>query len=371
VINGNSATAADIEKYDIVSCNGTGIYSVTRRQISGCLEDADPNTGAPATVTLLGTDFEVLDSAAGDLGGIRLGDTITLLLTPDNKVAGIVPGPELSVTNYGVITGLSSSYISVALSCGMTLSGGIGDAATDIAVGSLVSIASGDGGTMDVYKVYNNMTVLSLDVKNGKLGSDPLSKAVTVYESVGDGAVSEISLSDIPLDTVEAAKIRIAAYDASGNINLLVLHDVTGDRYAYGFIANGTKTVTTDGMTATYNTTSVTNSTGKTTALGGASFATGTLAGLAVSTDGELAGSASLTAVPSISRSAFRQVSDGTYTVTIGAGTIPVADNVQVYLKETAQWTTLVKARSYSDSLTVYYDKTIETGGKVRVIVAE
>jgi hypothetical protein len=371
IINGNLSNVSDINQYDVISYSGTGFYSVTRRQITGCLEDADPNTGAPETVTLLGTDFEVLESAAADLAGIRPGDTVTLLLTTDNRVAGIVPGTSLNLKNYGVVTDLTSATVTLALSCGMTLSGRLGDIASDIAVGSLVSVASGEDGALDIYKVYSRTTASSLDIPACRLGSDALSRTVTVYESIGDGAVRQISLSDIPLDTVTATKIRFSAYDAAGNVDLLVLNDVTGDMYTYGFISSGTKTVTTDGMSATYNTTSVTNSNGKTTAVGGTGFSAGTLAGIAVTTDGQLAGASALTAAGEISRNDFRQNADGTYSVILGSGAIPVADDIQVYLTETGTWTTLAKARSYSDTLTIYYDKTIETGGKVRVIVAE
>ncbi len=69
-------------------------------------------------------------------------------------------------------------------------------------------------------------------------------------------------------------------------------------------------------------------------------------------------------------RHAFWQDSDGKIYVNTSVGIIPVADIVQVYIESSQSWTTLSKARSYSDSLAVYYDKTPATGGKVRLVIA-
>ncbi|SHI15180.1 S-layer homology domain-containing protein [Sporobacter termitidis DSM 10068] len=370
-INGAKSTAADIEKYDVVSDSGSGIYNVTRRRVTGRYDDATPNTSSPGTVKVLGTEFEVLDSASASLSGFKIGDTITLLLTSDNKVAGAVSGSALSNTNYGVVTALTTSSATVALSNGVTVSGAVQSVGTDVVKGSLVTVGSYDAGTIYLSAVGSASSASALSVAAGTLGSLSLSKAVTVYECVGASAVSKIELADILVDTVSGSKIKFYATDPAGDVSILLLNDVTGDVYTYGFIKNGTVTQSSGGLSATNPTTSIINGDGTTTAVTGTTGLTNdTPAGIAATGSGTLAGYAALTAVSGVSRTSFHEDADGTLYVTTASGYIPVADNVQAYIESSETWAALSKARSVSDNLTIYYDKTPAAGGKVRVVIA-
>ena len=49
---------------------------------------------------------------------------------------------------------------------------------------------------------------------------------------------------------------------------------------------------------------------------------------------------------------------------------LPVAGNVLCYNKTTKSWfASLDEARAYSDTLTIYYDRAPQEGGKVRLVV--
>jgi hypothetical protein len=211
----------------------------------------------------------------------------------------------------------------------------------------------------------------SLNIAAGTMGSLSLSKAVAVYECVGGSTVSEIKLSDIRTAAVDSTKVRYYATDYAGDVSLLLLDDVTGNAYTYGFIENGSVTDKSASLSATNPTTSVTNSNGTTTAvLGTTNLAAGTPAGIAATGGGVLAGYATLTAVSGVSRSSFQQDDDGVWYVKVSGGLIEVSGDVQCYIDSTSTWTTLVKARSSSDNMTLYYDKTPSTGGKIRIIIA-
>lgn len=65
-------------------------------------------------------------------------------------------------------------------------------------------------------------------------------------------------------------------------------------------------------------------------------------------------------------------------TLTTNSMILPISDQVQIYNEATKTWYTakdgghpenLQQALAFSDDLSVYYDKTPETGGKVRIIV--
>lgn len=369
-INGAAATAADIIKYDVVSYDEAyGVCSVSRRAVTGRYDSASPNGENAETVTVMGTEFSVLDSAVDALAGSTVGTTITLLLTSDNMVAGVVKPSSLNSTNYGIVKSLTSASATVELTCGVTVSGTVSGVNSEIGVGTLVTVAAYEKGALSITSVYDT-TNAYLNLTAGTLGSVSLSKAVAVYECVGKSGVTEIALSDIPGTTVESSKVKFAAYDSSGKVRLLLLNDVTGNRYSYGVIKNGTKTETVSGFTVTNATTTITNGSGSSTLLGNTSLSHGAYCGVASSVSGSLAGYATLTAVTGVTRSSFTEGTDGTLYVSTTAGLLPVSDEVQAYITKTETWTTLTNARAYSDTLTIYYDKTITTGGKVRVIVA-
>ncbi len=145
---------------------------------------------------------------------------------------------------------------------------------------------------------------------------------------------------------------------------------MTGDLYSYGLIETGTKSTTTNGLTATNQTVSVTNSEGTSEAYICSSITFTAAAGIVGKNDGRLAGYVNLNKLTGVGRYDFEKDEDGNYYVIIDDEAVYVWDGVQVYIDETDAWTTLDKARSYSDNLTVYYDKDPGEGGKIRVVIA-
>lgn len=371
-INGNAATASDILKYDVVSYDEDfGVCNITRCAITGRYDAAYPNTENPERVTVMGTEFGVLDSAASTLANFDVGSSITLLLTADNQVAGAVAGSALSCSNYGVVKSLTASDATVTLFNGVTVSGEVENVSSSIGVGTLVTVGAYQKDILNISAVSETTSSSRLELSTGKLGTYSLSKALTVYECVGKSTVIEIALSDIPALTVDSAKIKFVAYDSSGSVCLVLLSDVTGDCYTYGVIENDTVTETVGPLSATYATICVTNSEGTSTPVFGSTpLYTGEYAGIASTGGGDLAGYTTLTDITNISRSDFQQGSDGLLYVSAAGGLIPVSDEVQAYIVDSDTWTTLANARSYSDNLTIYYDRTLSTGGKVRVVVA-
>jgi hypothetical protein len=150
-VNGNPAENSDIRKYDVLTDNGSGVYTVTRSKITARLEDAEPSLNAADTVTVLGKTLDVLDCAAGALAGFKIGDTVTLLLTAGGRVAGAVSETECRVVNYGVVTSLSGAGAVVRLANGISVSGAVGTVGAGVYTGSLVSVSSSNAGTLNLY----------------------------------------------------------------------------------------------------------------------------------------------------------------------------------------------------------------------------
>ena len=371
-INGKAAEASDIVKYDVLAIDeGYDACYVTRYALTGRYEALEGSAELPTSVTVLGLTFEVLESAAPSFKEFLPGSTVTLLLTSDYKVAAVLPAYKYSTINYGIVESLTASGAVVRLLNGLAVSGKVSDLNDDVGKGCLVSVNAPESGALSMSVVLDSKNADSLNLKTGKLGNHAISPAARIFDSVGGSSVTEIALSDIAGDTVDVPKIKVVLLDASGKVSLLLLDDATGDAYTYGLVKLTSVTVGSGDDATTVGAVAVTNGSGTTEyAVGSSGFMLGEVGGIAVTGDGQLAGAAKLTAVTNLKRDSFQTLSDGTTYVKLDSGLLPIDDNVQVFIESTGKWTTLDKARGYSDNFTAYYDRTPSTGAKVRVVIA-
>ncbi|SMC59789.1 S-layer homology domain-containing protein [Papillibacter cinnamivorans] len=372
--NSSEVTASELRQYDVATYNpDTKTFSVSDLRITGIYENAYPNVDSPSKVTVMGCELAVLPGATDGLSGFKIGDTVTLLLTSSHKVAGALSPDVLRATSVGLVKSVSTSGAEVQLLSGITASGkaDMQEYAASQLTGQLVTVGSLRVGYLTLSRLSEQTTESSLDLNTRRLGSISLAENVRLLEKVGNGAVSEISFDDLVQTSIPASKILSAGYDSTGRVNYVLLNDVTGDRYTYGFFLYTPNKTETE-VDKDYNSTIAVQTLGGTSeALAtGAMFTDGEPGGIAGTIDGKLAAYVSLTPITGIRRSAFSTDSSGTVTVLAGGYLFRVASDVPCYLKSTDSWGNLTRARGFSDNLTVYYDKLPSAGGKIRLIVA-
>ena len=368
VKNGAAATAADLRQYDVATYDPTTrtIY-VSDYRLCGIYESASPNKDTPETIRVLGHDFDLVGGASEDISGINLGSNITLLLTADRKVAGVLQGNYDNGTAVGVVTSSDSNGIEIEMLNGLTLKSGTTLSGTQASAmeGEIVSVYSYRSGTISVNRL--SASAGTFNVANRTVGSSALSESVRIFDKVGN-KVKEISIGDILTATVPASKVVYAGKNYANEISVLVLNDATGDCYDYGLLHYEMRSESDNGFVYTNSYISVTNSAGESEWIvtgHASSDMNGKYGGIAKGGNNRTAGVVLLTALNNVPRSSF----SGGY-VTYNGIVLPISDDVQCYIKDQDRWTDLASARAYSDNLTVYYDKTVADGGKVRVVIA-
>lgn len=331
-------------------------------QVAGRLESASPSLRRATTVTVQGATLAVNDWGREALAACSVGDIVQVTLDRAGKVDDVAL--TTNAANVGLLT-INGNKASVSLP-GATISGTLATSATNVSPlsGSLVRARVNTVGELSISTLATQSPAASLDVTARTLGSAPLSTDVTIYERVGSAPAQAISLDDILTPTVAAKDIEYVGYNAAGEVNLLLLQDVTGNGYAYGKLLKDAKTVSSGQMSATNTTVTVENSDNDSTAwITGASFKDESFGGVAKNAvTGKAAAVVTLTAVEGLTRADF---SGNTL------ANIPIANKVQVYDAATERWITLSQAQAYAATFTAYYDRTPDTGGQVRVIVAE
>ena len=399
VKNGVTASIADIRQYDVATYDKTTkTLQVSDLRLTGVYENVSPSPATPLSVTVLGATLPVLSSAYEDLARFKIGDIVTLLLTADGQVAGAVSSSEAKSTTVGVVK-MDGKYAVVTPLMDLrgpdgekiTLKGetNLSDTSAAKLQGQLVTVSSSKVNQITLSRLSGSGASGTLDVNKRTLGGEALADNVYLYERVGNGAPASITFSQLTRATVPSSKISYVGKDYAGRINIIVFDDVTGDQYTYGIAETGEVSGGSFGEETIVNASVKVNSGGTDSEMliTGANIKNGSFIGIAASLDTvnksnhKLANWVELKSVAGVSRADFELngVTPGKDNPTTPIGTvttsnkiIPIAGNVACYNRTTKKWfASLDEARAYSNSLTIYYDRTPEEGGKVRLIVVE
>ena len=379
--NGVAATASDLRQYDVATFDSsTRLIQVSDLKLTGAYENVSPSPSAPITITVMGHTFPVLSSARNDLSSFKIGDRITLLLTADNRVAGVVPANTVRGEALGVASVSSDGQATVKLiQGGLTVSGSVSKSTVSQYHNQLVTVTSGSTGTLSLSVVSGSNAKGALDVAARKLGDKPVADNVAVYDRVKDGAVVAVKYSDLTAPSIPPSKISFVSYDYAGRVRYLVLNDATGDAYTYGYFSYTRAEENEEGdvVRPAQLCVRMADSKGAETrsAQGGflGTVRSDAAGGVAYAADGRISATVLLQSLPGIKRSAFDPEA---MTVTVAGIAYPISEQVQCYNKATKTWFTpgkegMESARAYSDNLTLYYDRTPENGGKIRLIVVD
>ena len=392
--NGMPATVNDIRQYDVATYDsGAKVMNISDLRLTGMYENVYPNTDTPATIWVMGVKLQVLPCAVEDLRSFKIGDTLTLLLTNDGKVAGAVTTTAARGNAVGYVKEINAENGEATVQLLDSVLGKVegktsyrGDSAEKM-MGELVTVSSYKLGQITLTRLTGGSSgsvTGKLDVVGRTLGGTALADNVAVYEKVGTSKLQPIQYSQITCTSVPASKILYAGKDYAGRYNVLVLDDVTGDLYTYGFMSKGSME-TASSMGPIVNSTVIVTTKGegegtKLELVGGVDVPRDAVGGIVASLNtlegkNKVAGHVFLKELDGVRRSAFDMKAK---TVTTTDMVLPISDNVVCYNKTTKQWftdedpmTNLNQARAFSDNMTLYYDRAPEDGGKVRMVVVQ
>ena len=392
--NGFPASGSDIQQYDVTTFDAaSSVMYVSDVKITGIYENVYPNSETPATVTVLGREFPVLATAAADLRTFRVGAQITLLLSYDGQVAGAVDPSVVRGDPVGTVTSISSGTAEVTLleakdhtGKDMTLSGAVNYSEERAAemLGQLVTVSSSSRSRITLRVLSGQSGTAPLNMDTGMMNSVALAGNVRFYEKVGRGSLVPLEREDITRTVIPAEEIAYVHRDYSGRADIVIFDGATGDGYTYGMVQTTSEVDAQTGRILTYAT--VTNIHGASQRLllsSGENLRGGSYGGLAVGptrSDGTtmLEGWVELQSA-SVPSSAFDVEA---MTVTTPGMVLPIARNVMCYNQSTGAWYQVAEdageeayvnalnlARAFSDHVTIYYDRTPDEGGKVRIVV--
>ena len=220
--NGVRSPAALLKRNDVATYSAASdAVLVCDTRVSVYYEACDPTPSAPTTITALGgTTFDVLPTARQSLAQFKPGQTMTLLLTADGRVAGA--SKSVSSNAFAYVDNGGATY----LICG----------------GSLIPLAcSGSGYEGEVVRVSQSNTAEKKGVyltkqSGGASGTLDLTTMTLGTRRVADGALvfvdgAQTSLAALGVSRVEQSRVAYARVNTAGEVDLIVVKDNTNAIY--------------------------------------------------------------------------------------------------------------------------------------------
>ena len=351
--NGSPASAADLKKYDVATYSAaTNSVVVCDTKVSVYYEDCTPSPSNPTTITVLGTELNVLPTAVESLSQFKPGQQMILLLTADGQVAGAV-APTTSGARSNALAVVDASG-GMQLICGNTLLkiGGDGSGYENSVV-SVTSIKSGGKAALSLRAVSGKVSG-DLDVQAGTLGGKNLAANAMIFDGGKQVALAELSKSG-----VRASQISYARTNWAGEVDLIVLNNSQSDNEIYGRAIVEFKRDPETGEKSD-QTIAIEYGNGKTTKAinSGNAVSTGTFVAVRLNKAGTM-----FTSFDTMSK--LGTVSAGAWVgktaVNYGGRTYEVASDVQCYNLDTGRWMNdLDTAKNYGGTMNLYvYDGVI------------
>gem|GEM_PF-3279422 len=376
----------DLSSLSGIAVNDIVYYSITDntvwaydRKTTGILQNVLPSRVSPTSIVVSGMTYTLEGNTAKDAfgasGGIRLGDTITLLLGEEGEVADVLTvSGSATVTGYALSAGTtlvtdtddsaySSYYINLAMPDGRELQYLTSNDASYF-VGALCKLTFKDG-TANVSQTSGNGASLSgtVDAAARTIGSYSVSDSLSIVDVDDYGNMATIFLPR--LDGLALARRDVLYYSTNGNgdISEIILKEVTGDTYSYGVVTSVDDITSDEGDSTTFAY-DIGGAKG-TASTASKQFEVKTGPARLIFENGVFQKYESLSRLNNVS------LTDYGY-ITVGGSSYKLADKVLIYKYSAGAYTLLSQsqAKAYNGSLAAYYDAAESTGGRIRVLVA-
>lgn len=378
---GNLSSLTALQPNDVIywskSMRTLWAYS---NKVTGLYQAVSPTASNPSTVTVAGKTYaiETADAAyaLSNLGGYKTGDTVTLLLGRNGGVAAVAASSAVNGTLYGVVSAVmdagytdenGNSYtaktVAFTATDGNTYSYPVA-ANASFKAGNLVQVTLAAGGQAQVSRLSQTSVSGKVNSSATKLGNTPLADDLEILDANADGQAVRLYPSRLAGMQLDSDDVKYCRRNSSGEIDILILNDATGDIYSYGVLTTVNETdIPAAGILMGYYVYDV----------GGTSYPYQLSSGVLNLSVGPVKIQGSPMAPSKISKlDGVKLTSVDALTAVTGSNeSFPVSDGVAVYELEngTYRLSSLERVRA-SYSLMGYYDKAVSDGGRIRVIVA-
>ncbi len=378
--NGAAASLSSVQQYDVYYYNANmSTVWVYHDRVTGTLTGLSPSATAPTAVTVAGVSYQLGTSEAAyqlsSQGSFQEGDMVTLLLGMNGEVVYVIPAAENQAVYYGVVTAstkaasTSSTTSSATVSAQVTTQAACTDgvvrtfyhSGTALSIGKLVTVSTTQSGT--AIKSLSTKRLEGTVSKDGTaFAGHSFAAGAQILDTDGSGNYARIYPSRLAGVKLSGEDVRYYTLNAAGEIDRMVLQNVTGDTQPYVYLSGIEDN--SSNMNISVNYTYIQDGQAK-TINGGAKYAVKGGGVMLAYEKGSLKGMRQLASVSLDSLSSLSAYG--------GGREYKVAEDVQVLLRDGSGYylTALSQINGEEYALTGWYDSFgYSAGGRIRIIVA-
>ena len=245
--NDTVTTDATLNAYDVYYYNETAqtVWIYTRKA-AGRITAVSPSANAPTSVTVAGTEYTIASSSVAAqlsaLNGGGVGQVVTLLLGMNNEAVSVLTGDAANEVFYGVVQTTSRSLVensgpdvqqTVAVACtdGVTRSVNV-DKQFNYPAGKLVAITVDENGE-SIQSLETKSTSGTVNAEGTALDNTALASNVEILDTTSEGLAGAVRPSRLSGVTLSGTDVKYYTTNEKGEIDRLILSDVTGDLWEY------------------------------------------------------------------------------------------------------------------------------------------
>ena len=263
--NDTLSSASEVEANDVYYYNaGMATVWVYHNQVTGTLTGVSPSKVSPTSATVAGVTYEIGTSEAAyqlsSQGSFSEGDIVTLLLGMNGEIVQVMDPQDTETTYYGSVVSSSKSASTSSTSSSATTAGQVTTqvvctdgtlrtfyhSGTAFDEGRLVTVTISQSGT--TVKSMSNKTLEGTVSSDGtSLGSYAFADGVEILDTDSEGGYARIYPSRLTGAKLSGDDVRCYTLNSKGEIDRLILNEVTGDTYQYVYLSGIDDTSSSDG----------------------------------------------------------------------------------------------------------------------------
>lgn len=245
--NGTASSLSAIQQYDVYYYNANlSTVWVYHNRETGTLTGLSPSAAAPTAVTLAGVSYQLGTSEAtyqlSSQGSFQEGDMVTLLLGMNGEVVRAISALENEAIYYGSVVSSTKASSTASTTSSATVSAQVTTqvACTDgntrtfyhsgtaFSAGQLVTVSTTQSGT-NVRSLSTKRLEGTVSKDETGIGTYSFAAGVQILDTDDNGGYARIYPSRLAGIKLSGDDVRYYTLNAAGEIDRLVLQEVTGD----------------------------------------------------------------------------------------------------------------------------------------------
>lgn len=245
--NDEVTTSAALSPYDVYYYNESArTLWIYNKRAAGRVTAVSPSASAPTSVTVAGVSYTIASPSVAyqlsSLSGGGVGQVVTLLLGMNDAAVSVLTGDEADAVFYGVVQSSSRTLVetnSAEVQQAVSIMCTDGTARTvnvnnklNFPAGKLVEVRVDEGGE-SVQSISPRPVSGTIRADGTALGDTPFADNVQILDTTSEGVAGAVRPSRLSGVTLSGTDVKYYTTNEKGEIDRLILSDVTGDLWEY------------------------------------------------------------------------------------------------------------------------------------------